>query len=82
VIVAQLLPPDLMGDFHLATATPVSSARGRGAASTRVGWGSTPTTGFFYTVSAPSPDIDGQPRPTVTGLFQRRYDAGSDQMTP
>ncbi|WP_344115017.1 hypothetical protein [Kribbella alba] len=82
VIVAQLLPPDLMGDFHLATATPASSARGRGAASTRVGWGSTPTTGFFYTVAAPSPDIDGQPRPTVTGIFQRRYDAGSDQMTP
>ncbi|WP_343965109.1 hypothetical protein [Kribbella koreensis] len=83
-IVAQLLPPNLMGDFHLATATPASSARGLGAASTVVRWG-TPTSGFSYTVSAHSPDIDGQPRPTVTGVFpfvQRRYDAGSDQMTP
>jgi hypothetical protein len=81
VIVAQLLPPDLMGDFHLATATPASSARGLGAANTVVRWG-TPTSGFSYTVTAPSPDIDGQPRPTVTGILQRRYDAGSDQMTP
>jgi hypothetical protein len=84
VIVAQILPPDLMGDFHVATATPDSSARGRGAASTVVRWG-TPTSGFTSTVAAPSPDIDGQPRPTVTGFFpfqQRRYDAGSDQMTP
>jgi hypothetical protein len=84
VIVAELLPPSLMGDFHLATASPDSSARGLGAASTVVRWG-TPTSGFNYTVQAPSPDIDGQPRPTVTGvapLLERRYDAGSDQMTP
>ncbi|MFK4087734.1 hypothetical protein ACI2LF_26725 [Kribbella sp. NPDC020789] len=80
VVVAQLLPPDLMGDFHLATGTPVSAARGLGAANTVVRWGAG-VTGFSYTVAAPSPDIDGQPRPTVTGL-QRRYDAGSDQMTP
>ncbi|MER7251414.1 IPT/TIG domain-containing protein [Kribbella sp. NPDC000426] len=80
VVVAQLLPPDLMGDFHLATATPASSARGLGAANTIVRWG-TGTTGFSYTVTAPTPDIDGQPRPTVTGSL-RRYDAGSDQMTP
>ena len=80
VIVAQLLPPDLMGDFHLATGTPASSARGLGGANTVVRWG-TATTGFSYTVTAPSPDIDGQPRPTVTGAL-RRYDAGSDQMTP
>jgi hypothetical protein len=82
VIVAQLLPPSLMGDFHLAP--PDSSARGLGAASTVVRWG-TPTSGFQYTVRAPTPDIDGQPRPTVTGvapLLERRYDAGSDQMTP
>ncbi|HEY9339626.1 MAG TPA: hypothetical protein VIQ79_34605, partial [Kribbella sp.] len=64
VIVAQLLPPDLMGDFHLATGTPASSARGLGGANTVVRWG-TATTGFSYTVTAPSPDIDGQPRPTV-----------------
>jgi hypothetical protein len=80
VVVAQLLPPDLMGDFHLATATPASSARGRGAANTVVRWG-TAANAFTYTVTAPSPDIDGQPRPTGTGT-QRRYDAGSDQMTP
>jgi hypothetical protein len=84
VIVAQLLPPTLMGDFHLATASPDSSARGLGEASTVVRWG-TPTSGFRYTVRAPSPDIDGEHRPTVTGFFpllERRYDAGSDQMTP
>ncbi|HEY0472645.1 MAG TPA: hypothetical protein VGD34_13295, partial [Kribbella sp.] len=79
VIVAQILPPDLMGDFHLATASPASSARGLGAASTTVRWGSTPT-GWSYTVPAATPDIDGQPRPT--GLLARRFDAGSDQMTP
>ena len=75
-----MLPPDLMGDFHLATATPASSARGRGAANTVVRWG-TAATGFSYTVTAPTPDIDGQPRPTGIGTL-RRYDAGSDQMTP
>ncbi|MGW6194655.1 hypothetical protein ACWF0M_00775 [Kribbella sp. NPDC055110] len=80
VVVAELLPPDLMGDFHLATATPASSARGLGAANTVVRWG-TAANGFSYTVTAPSPDIDGQPRPTGAGT-QRRYDAGSDQMTP
>jgi hypothetical protein len=69
-----------MGDFHLATGTPASPARGLGAANTTVRWG-TGTTGFSYTVTAPSPDIDGQPRPTGTGSA-RRYDAGSDQMTP
>lgn len=80
VVVAQLLPPELAGDYHLATATPASSARGLGAANTVVRWG-TGTTGFSYTVTAPTPDIDGQPRPTGIGS-QRRYDAGSDQMTP
>jgi hypothetical protein len=82
-IVAQLLPPSLMGDFHLKTGSPVSSARGRGAASTTVRWGTT-STSWSYPVNAPTPDIDGQPRPTVTGILfpTRRYDAGSDQMTP
>ncbi|MCU1657898.1 MAG: hypothetical protein JWO57_2554, partial [Pseudonocardiales bacterium] len=84
VIVAELLPPSLMGDYHLATGSPASSARGLGAASVPVSWG-TGTSPFTYTVSAPSSDIDGQPRPTVTGPANnrvRRYDAGSDQMTP
>ncbi|MCU1659228.1 MAG: pectin lyase-like protein [Pseudonocardiales bacterium] len=84
VIVAELLPPSLMGDYHLATGSPASSARGLGAASVPVSWG-TGTNPFTYTVSAPSSDIDGQPRPTVTGPANnrvRRYDAGSDQMTP
>ncbi|MDX6292180.1 MAG: large repetitive protein [Kribbellaceae bacterium] len=83
VIVAQLLPPSLMGDFHLKTGSPASSARGLGAASTTVRWGTT-STSWSYPVNAPTPDIDGQPRPTVTGILfpTRRYDAGSDQMTP
>jgi hypothetical protein len=78
IIVTEILPPNLMGDYHLATGTPVSSARGRGAASVPTVWG----TGFLpfrYTVSAPTPDIDGERRPT---LNTTRYDAGSDQMTP
>ena len=74
VIVAELLPPNLMGDYHLgSTASP---ARGAGAASTFVRWGPG-TTGFTYTVSAPTSDIDGQARPTAV-----RYDAGADQFIP
>jgi hypothetical protein len=80
VIVAELLPPTLMGDYHLAVASPSSSARGLGAASVVVRWG-TPTSGWTYTVSARTPDIDGNRRPTGIGP-SARYDAGSDQMTP
>jgi hypothetical protein len=69
-IVAQLLPPNLMGDYHLATGSP---AVGAGAASTQVDWGS-PGHNWHYTVSAPKLDIDGDVRPTLL-----RYDAGSDQ---
>ena len=70
-IVAQLLPPSLMGDYHL---TGVGSpARELGAASTLVRWG-TGGNGWTYPVPAPVADIDGQARPTGT-----RYDAGSDQ---
>ena len=74
VIVAQLLPPSLMGDYHLGGAG--SSAWGRGAASTTVPWG--PTAG--YTVTAPRFDIDGQARPSGTAVPPVRYDAGSDQL--
>ncbi len=76
VIVAQILPPNLMGDYHLATAAPASPARGRGAANVQVNWG-IPGNNWSYLVSAPTPDIDGDARPTGT-----RYDAGSDQMKP
>jgi hypothetical protein len=75
-IVAQILPPNLMGDYHLATASPASPARGAGVASTIVRWG-VPGNSWNYTVSAATPDIDGDARPTGT-----RYDAGSDQMKP
>jgi len=86
VIVAQLLPPSLMGDYHLAD--NASPAWGRGAASTTVQWKPVPPvwgpaplvpSGWTYTVSAPSTDIDGQPRPSAAPA---RYDAGSDQRTP
>lgn len=74
VIVAQILPPSLMGNYHLnGTASP---ARGLGADSKTTTWG-TGNNPFRYTVKAPPTDIDGQARPTGT-----RYDAGSDQMTP
>ncbi|HUX71693.1 MAG TPA: IPT/TIG domain-containing protein, partial [Cellulomonadaceae bacterium] len=68
VIVAQLLPPSLMGDYHLLDAT--SPAYGLGAASTTVRWGPGGG-GWVYTVSAATPDIDGQARPS---LRPRRYD--------
>ncbi|HET7397218.1 MAG TPA: hypothetical protein VFJ94_01750 [Intrasporangium sp.] len=73
-IVTALLPPALQGDYHLAGTS--SPAYGRGAASTQVVWGSL----FTQTVSAPPVDIDGQPRPSAT--LPRRWDAGSDQLTP
>jgi hypothetical protein len=92
VIVAQLLPPTLMGNYHLKAASagaPVSPAYGLGAASTDVNWGTyrAPTrnqpngswTGWTYTVTAPRRDIDGQPRP---GSPPHGYDAGSDQLAP
>ena len=80
VIVAQILPPNLMGDYHLsATSSP---AYGAGAASTDVHWGSLNNrgawTGWTYPVSSPTTDIDGQKRPGA----RSRYDAGSDQLTP
>ncbi|MGB8649718.1 MAG: IPT/TIG domain-containing protein [Mycobacteriales bacterium] len=78
VIVAQLLPPTLMGDYHLGATT--SSAYALGAASTLVSWG-IGSSAWTYTVSAPTPDIDGDPRPSVVGTV-RRYDAGADQLSP
>ncbi len=73
-----------LGDYHLASGSP---ARAAGVALTTVRWGDEPTTApsgstltttgaktVTYGVSAPSKDIDGQPRPTGG-----RYDAGSDQ---
>ncbi len=80
VIVAELLPPTLMGDYHLADSPP-SVARGLGAADVAVHWGTVNNkdawSGWTYTVSAPTSDIDGQARPTAG-----RYDAGSDQQSP
>ena len=75
VIVTEILPLSLMGNYHLTPPPAASSARGRGAASTLVRWGPGGS-GWTYTVSAPTPDIDGQPRPSLLN----RYDAGSDQL--
>jgi hypothetical protein len=71
-IVSQLLPLNLLGDYHLAGVA--SPAYRRAAASTTVVWGS-----WTYTVSSPTTDIDGQVRPSGTGA-SRHYDAGSDQL--
>ena len=76
VIVAQLLPPSLMGDYHLLNAT--SPAWGRGAANTIVRWGPS-ATAWAYAATSPGADIDGQVRPSGTPA---RYDAGSDQLYP
>ncbi|HZC72717.1 MAG TPA: hypothetical protein VE442_18610, partial [Jatrophihabitans sp.] len=73
MIVAEILPPSLMGDYHLGAG---SSARGAGVASTQVTWG-TGGNPFRYTVNAATPDVDGDARPT-----SGRYDAGSDQQIP
>jgi hypothetical protein len=76
VIVAELLPPSLMGDYHLRDAT--SPAVGRGLTRTTVRWGAG-FLGWTYTVAAPRVDIDGQTRPSRT---PGQYDAGSDQLYP
>ncbi len=84
VIVAQILPPSLIGSYHLNAGAFASA---KGLASTTTVWG-TPSGGlppkpaFQYTVTAPPLDIDGQARPVVTGTpptATSRYDAGSDQ---
>ena len=75
-IVAQLLPPSLMGDYHLLDST--SPAWGLGAAGTTVRWGPG-VNAWTYLVKAPVTDIDGQARPSGT---PSRYDAGSDQLYP
>lgn len=79
VIVAQILPPSLMGDYHLASSA--SPAWGLGALRTTVVWGTTGPVGqrFSYTVSAPNRDIDGDTRPS---RIRARFDAGSDQFVP
>ncbi len=84
VIVAQILPPTLMGDYHLAADS--SPAWGLGAASVTQNWGTRAASGTWsgwsYPVTAPPLDIDGQPRPTAGGTPPNRYDAGADQRTP
>ncbi|MET3805069.1 hypothetical protein ABIB25_002069 [Nakamurella sp. UYEF19] len=72
-IVAQLLPPSLMGNYHLAT-TPPSPAFASGATQTTVTWGT-----WTYPVLAPAFDVDGQPRPSGSPAH---VDAGADQVTP
>jgi hypothetical protein len=80
VIVAEILPPSLLGNYHLLNTT--SPAYGRGTGSVRVRWGATTqTNAWLYTVSAPNKDIDGNNRPSVIG-GTRRFDAGSDQFQP
>jgi len=84
VIVALILPPSLMGDYHLLNSS--SPAYGRGTGSIRVRWGATTEISpWVYTVPAPDRDIDGDRRPSVSVAGQttiRRYDAGSDQFQP
>ena len=80
VIVALIVPPSLMGDYHLLNTT--SPAYGRGTGSVRVRWGATTqTNAWVYTVPAPNKDIDGNNRPSGNGV-NARYDAGSDQFQP
>ena len=81
-IVSLILPPNLLGYYHLANTT--SPAWGRGTGSVRVRWGAGPG-GWVYLVAAPNRDIDRDRRPSVSVVgttTTRRYDAGSDQAQP
>jgi hypothetical protein len=89
IIIAQILPPSLMGDYHLKGNT--SPAYGLGVSSTTVHWGNFKSTrnpqwsaNWSYVVSAPSKDIDGDARPAATPRTPPKsgYDAGSDQLVP
>ena len=71
LITGVVLPPTLMGNYHLVGSS--SPAYGRGVRTKAAVWGSVTN----YTVTAPTLDIDGQTRP-ATGHF----DAGSDQVLP
>ena len=75
-VVAEILPPNLLGDYHLTgTGSP---AYGAGIAATTVSWG-TGSGAWSYPVSAPADDSEGDPRPSGS---PPRYDAGSDQLSP
>lgn len=76
LIIAELLPPTLASDYHLAGST--SPAYGAGRASTTVTWG-TGLLGWSYSVPAPSDDLDGDKRPSGPATTPR-WDAGSDQV--
>ena len=88
VIVSLILPPNLLGNYHLANST--SPAWGRGTGSVRVRWAAPAQLNpWIYLVAAPNRDIDGDKRPSVsvstvgtTTTTTRRYDAGSDQAQP
>jgi hypothetical protein len=82
VIIAEVLPPNLLGDYHLTGSS--SSAYGAGLASLLVVWGTStnPSSRLQYTVSAPSDDREGDVRPTPRPGQAGRYDAGADQFRP
>ncbi len=74
MVIAELLPPNLMGDYHLADTT--SPAYRQGVFGLSVPWAS----GLTYTVAEPTDDIDGDGRPTQAGST-RKWDSGSDQVS-
>jgi hypothetical protein len=75
-IVAQVLPPNLLGDYHLTGSG--SPAFGAGLASLLVVWGTSTNASqrLQYPVQAPGDDREGDPRPSSGS----RYDAGADQV--
>ncbi len=74
-VIAQILPPNLMGDWHLTGAD--SPAFNAGIAFLDVVWGTSTNVNnrLQYRVSSPTDDLEGTPRPTGT-----RFDAGADQL--
>jgi hypothetical protein len=74
-VIAQILPPNLMGDWHLTGAG--SPAFNAGIAFLDVVWGTSPNTAnrLQYRVSAPGDDLEATLRPTGT-----RFDAGAHQL--
>ncbi|MEA2136771.1 MAG: large repetitive protein, partial [Solirubrobacteraceae bacterium] len=73
IVVGQDLPPKLLGDYHLTSASASVSAYNTGAASKAVPAYQQPPS----TLAAPTSDIDGHPRPARGG-----FDIGADEIPP
>jgi len=74
-IVAQVLPPNLLGDYHLTGTTSPAYGAGLGSLLTIWGTATNPAFRLQYNVPAPTDDREGDGRGP-------RYDAGADELKP